>query len=700
MSALCNLDFDSLGPNLREALQRPRPTCTKWGPETQAGKRILEDFEPPGSGDIGSEGDRKRRRSRWEPHVEKEIPGLPGISLPPALAGIIDVNLEVLDLQRDLNAINDKLQLIQSNRYVDNEEEERSVSPEPVYNAEGIRVNTREQRSKDKLIKERQRVIQDLIVKNPQYKPPSDFRPEKKTRKISIPVNENPGYNFIGLIIGPRGNTQKRMEKATGTKIAIRGKGSLKEGRVRKEYRSDPSEDEPLHVLIAGDTDDSVDKAADMIQKLLVPVDEVLNEHKRNQLRELAELNGTLRDFEQWDKKDEELGLYKLPEAIKARAERQYQKDLVSVHPGEAGKMENEFQSFMREVGANEQPPCGGGPPVRIDGRNVQDPTNLYVGFIPLSLSDEQLEALFQRAGEVVHCQIIRDRQTGQSRGFGFVKMVDREAAERAIQELHDYHVEKRRLVVRYKGEGPPPPRSMPPDGHIGRKKSKALSEKPAPPPPPPPNPPPNFSSTVKEQWEHAERYDDERPPGVDDLPPPPPPPCPPPPLLPPLPVAVPQWMPPQPDPMFAPNVFPHPGGGPLFDTEPRPPGEEPEPPGTVGELSGQLFDQTYAAQPIPPPAPPAEYQAMVAESHVEASTPPEIKGKETRRRRGVEEAGLGGEVSGQMSVDEGEGRRAKVETLRSESPERKKHRKEEKVEPLVDLEEGEIPVDSGVQAV
>ena len=41
-------------------------------------------------------------------------------------------------------------------------------------------------------------------------------------------------YNFIGLIIGPRGSTQKRLEKETNTKIAIRGKGSVKDGKVVK----------------------------------------------------------------------------------------------------------------------------------------------------------------------------------------------------------------------------------------------------------------------------------------------------------------------------------------------------------------------------------------------------------------------------------------------------------------------------------
>ena len=56
-----------------------------------------------------------------------------------------------------------------------------------------------------------------------------------------------------GLIIGPRGNTQKRMQMETNTKIAIRGRGSVKEGAAR-DPKYDYGEDEDLHVLITGDS--------------------------------------------------------------------------------------------------------------------------------------------------------------------------------------------------------------------------------------------------------------------------------------------------------------------------------------------------------------------------------------------------------------------------------------------------------------
>jgi hypothetical protein len=54
-------------------------------------------------------------------------------------------------------------------------------------------------------------------------------RPGKTQEKVYIPASEFPEVNFIGLLIGPRGNTLKKMEADTGTKISIRGKGSVKE---------------------------------------------------------------------------------------------------------------------------------------------------------------------------------------------------------------------------------------------------------------------------------------------------------------------------------------------------------------------------------------------------------------------------------------------------------------------------------------
>merc|ERR1719253_125840 len=134
----------------------------------------------------------------------------------------------------------------------------------------------------------------------PSTSAPACIARRKRSRKIVIPVDEYPTYNFIGLIIGPRGKTQKDMESKTGCKIAIRGKGSVKEGaRGRRNGAQMDGDNEPLHVLITGDDPTAIDAAAEMVESMLVVIDDEKNVHKQNQLRELALLNGTLKD-EDW----------------------------------------------------------------------------------------------------------------------------------------------------------------------------------------------------------------------------------------------------------------------------------------------------------------------------------------------------------------------------------------------------------------
>jgi len=122
----------------------------------------------------------------------------------------------------------------------------------------------------------------------------------------------------VGLLIGPRGNTLKKMETESGAKIAIRGKGSVKEGKGRSDAAHTSNQEEDLHCLIMADSEDKVNKAKKLINNVIETVSssnlismiiiltprkaasipEGQNELKRNQLRELAALNGTLRDDE------------------------------------------------------------------------------------------------------------------------------------------------------------------------------------------------------------------------------------------------------------------------------------------------------------------------------------------------------------------------------------------------------------------
>lgn len=91
------------------------------------------------------------------------------------------------------------------------------------------------------------------------------------------------------------------METESGAKIAIRGKGSVKEGKGRSDAAHASNLEEDLHCLIMADTEEKVVKAKALIHNVIetaASIPEGQNELKRNQLRELAALNGTLRDDE------------------------------------------------------------------------------------------------------------------------------------------------------------------------------------------------------------------------------------------------------------------------------------------------------------------------------------------------------------------------------------------------------------------
>lgn len=74
--------------------------------------------------------------------------------------------------------------------------------------------------------------------------------------------------------------------------------------------------------------------------------------------------------------------------------------------------------------------------------------TTIYVGNLSFKTSEDQLLELFSEFGEVTSAKIITDRETGRSRGFGFVEMSDDTQAGEAIQELHEAEFMDRDLVV------------------------------------------------------------------------------------------------------------------------------------------------------------------------------------------------------------------------------------------------------------
>ena len=73
---------------------------------------------------------------------------------------------------------------------------------------------------------------------------------------------------------------------------------------------------------------------------------------------------------------------------------------------------------------------------------------NIYVGNLPFSSNNGDLEELFGQHGQVDSAAVISDRETGRSRGFGFVEMTNDEEARRAIEELDGYDMDGRNLRV------------------------------------------------------------------------------------------------------------------------------------------------------------------------------------------------------------------------------------------------------------
>ena len=74
--------------------------------------------------------------------------------------------------------------------------------------------------------------------------------------------------------------------------------------------------------------------------------------------------------------------------------------------------------------------------------------TKLFVGSLPWSVDDNTLQSVFEPHGQVVSAKVVTDRETGRSRGFGFVEMQDSTAANNAIQALNNSELNGRSIVV------------------------------------------------------------------------------------------------------------------------------------------------------------------------------------------------------------------------------------------------------------
>ena len=76
------------------------------------------------------------------------------------------------------------------------------------------------------------------------------------------------------------------------------------------------------------------------------------------------------------------------------------------------------------------------------------DTTTLYVGNLPYRANEDAVKELFQRFGVVVNVRLMKDRQTGRRRGFGFVEVAAKDG-NKMIQKLNDFNFQERTLKVR-----------------------------------------------------------------------------------------------------------------------------------------------------------------------------------------------------------------------------------------------------------
>ncbi len=74
--------------------------------------------------------------------------------------------------------------------------------------------------------------------------------------------------------------------------------------------------------------------------------------------------------------------------------------------------------------------------------------SKIYVGNLPYSVTDASLKSNFAEFGDVASATVMMDRDTGQSKGFGFVEMSSAESAQAAISALNGLSVDGRRIVV------------------------------------------------------------------------------------------------------------------------------------------------------------------------------------------------------------------------------------------------------------
>jgi len=347
------------GASLAKVAKTETTTSTGGGsaPAWKLPESALVPLGGHGKSKLSREERRRLRKKKWS-EEKVEIPGI-STNMPSGLTMeqqmIYMKQLEIEEVSRRLRS---------NDLGIPANPEDRSPSPEPVYSSDGKRLNTRDVRTRRKLEDMRHKAIQDMKEINPHYMPPADYKPPmtRVQERVLIPQDEHPGVNFVGLLIGPRGNTLKKIEGENKCKVMIRGKGSVKVQRQSYINRPLPGEDEPLHALISANSQHDVENAIKTIRLIIkdaIENPEGQNDLRKTQLMELARLNGTLREgFEpkenSWLKPENQTITNQLV-CTKCGGRGHIGSDCMSGHTGNEKyvnrQMDSEYEALMAELG-------------------------------------------------------------------------------------------------------------------------------------------------------------------------------------------------------------------------------------------------------------------------------------------------------------------------------------------------------------
>lgn len=140
----------------------------------------------------------------------------------------------------------------------------------------------------------------DRVERGAKYTEVHNDKKVKLQEKVLIPVKEHPKFNFVGKLLGPQGNSLKRLQAETGCKMSILGKGSMRDKNKEDELRkgNDPKFQHlnyELHVLVEVfstpiDAHARMSHALVELRKFLVP--DYNDEIRQQQLQELMYING------------------------------------------------------------------------------------------------------------------------------------------------------------------------------------------------------------------------------------------------------------------------------------------------------------------------------------------------------------------------------------------------------------------------